>query len=273
MSKAFSAMKKDIRTTAKTRNDKIFADFLSGRSRPGKDWKKAYLKNPVLRTLAKLVVWEQNGRTFILDASGAARDVDGNAYTVTDEPVRVAHPMEMTPETTEAWQQYFTSHGLKQPFEQVWEPVADAALVKPGRYDGCTIPLYMLMNKEKHGITMEGQSQITLAGCSAGLRLVEGHHDWVNNDFEVTNFRFSEFTRQVNHIVVHLDKGTVAGRIRKDDISAARWFDRFTLAQITEFIRLAQENSAVNVLAQLLEYKNEHFADFDPMDEFTLDLI
>lgn len=190
-----------------------------------------------------------------------------------NEPVRVAHPMEMTPETTEAWQQYFTSHGLKQPFEQIWEPVVDAALVKPGRYDGCTIPLYMLMNKEKHGIIMERQSQITLADCSAGLRLVEGHHDWVNNDFEVTDFRFDEFSRQVNHIVVYLDKGTVAGRIRKDDISAAQWFDRFTLAQITDFIRLAQENNAVNVLTQLLEYKNAHFADFDPMDEFTLDLI
>ena len=192
---------------------------------------------------------------------------------MTEDPVRVAHPMEMDGDSVEAWQMYFTSRDLRQPFEQVWEPVADAALVKPGRYDGCTIPLYMLMNKEKHGIIMEGQSRIKLAGCSADLRFVEGHHDWVNNEFEVTNFRFKQYTRQVNHIVVHLDKGTVAGRIKKDDISAAQWFDRFTLAQITEFIRLAQENNAVNVLAQLLEYKNTHFAEFDPMDEFTLDLI
>ena len=33
----------------------------------------------------------------------------------------------------------------------------------------------------------------------------------------------------------------------------------------------AQEAQAVNVLALLLEYKNAHFADFDPMDEFTLE--
>ena len=45
----------------------------------------------------------------------------------------------------------------------------------------------------------------------------------------------------------------------------------FTLAQITEFIAAAQEASAVNVLAALLEYKNAHFADFDPMEEFTLE--
>lgn len=108
---------------------------------------------------------------------------------------------------------------------------------------------------------------------SRGLKLIEGHHDWVNNEFEVSNFSFLKYDRQVNHIVAHLDKGTVASRIKKDDISAAQWFDRFTLAQITDFIRLAQENNAVNVLAQLLDYKNAHFADFDPMDEFTLDLI
>lgn len=46
---------------------------------------------------------------------------------------------------------------------------------------------------------------------------------------------------------------------------------RFTLAQVTEMIRVAQEAQAVNVLALLLEYKNAHFADFDPMEEFTLE--
>ena len=272
-SKEFASMKKNIKATAKTRNDKIFADFLSGRSRPGKAWRESWQKNPLLRIMGRLVVWEQDGTTFTLDGSGKAIGVDGTEYQVKDGLVKVAHPMEMEPGTTEAWQRYFTSHGLRQPFEQVWEPVTDPACVKAGRYDGYTIPLYMLMNKEKHGILMEGQSRITLVGCSAGLKLIEGHHDWVNNEFEVSNFSFLKYDRQVNHIVAHLDKGTVAGRIKKDDISAAQWFDRFTLAQITDFIRLAQENNAVNVLAQLLEYKNAHFADFDPMDEFTLDLI
>ena len=37
--------------------------------------------------------------------------------------------------------------------------------------------------------------------------------------------------------------------------------------------KLAQENNAVNVQAQLMEYKNSHHAGFDPMDEFTLHLI
>ncbi|MBR0537412.1 MAG: DUF4132 domain-containing protein, partial [Clostridia bacterium] len=271
VNKEFTAMKKDIKATAKTRNDKIFADFLSGRARPAAEWQKAYLKNPVLRALARLIVWEQNGDTFILNAEGSPVTVDGKEYEITDTPVKVAHPMEMKKADVERWQHYFTSNALKQPFEQVWEPVADASLVKPGRYDGCTVPLYMLMNKEKHGIIMEGRSRITLKDCSADLIYIEGHHDWVNNEFEVKNFTFKEYTRQVNHIVCHLDKATVTGRVKKDDVSAAQWFDRFTPAQIRDFVELASKNNAVNVLALLLDYQNTHFADFDPMVEFTLD--
>ena len=272
VNKEFTDLRKGVKPTAKTRNDRIFDDFLSGRARDAKAWKDAYLKNPVLRILASLIVWEQDGTTFTLDDAGKAIQVDGPEYSITDKQIKVAHPMEMGSETTEAWQRYFNDNGLKQPFEQVWEPVVDKDMVKPGRYDGYTIPLYMLMNKEKHGIVMEGQSRITLKGCSAGLKLIEGHHDWYNNDFEITDFRYDTWNRQVNHIVTHLDKGTVAGRVKKDDITAAQWFDRFTLAQIMEFINIANEAGAYNVLAQLMEYKDTHYGNFDPMDEFTLEL-
>ena len=272
--KELKALKKDLKPTAKQRNAKIFADFLSGAERRSEDWKKIYLHNPLLRLLAQRIVWEQDGKTFTLKDDRKAYDVNGAEVEISSAPVRVAHPMEMGPETTEAWQQYFTENGLAQPFEQVWEPVvADASLVKPGRYDGCTVPLYLLMNKDKHGIVMEGQSRIDLKGCSAGLRLVEGHHDWINNEFEITDFRFDKFNRQVNHIVCYLDKATVAGRIKKDDVSVLQWLHLFTVAQIMEFIDLAGESGSVNVQAILLQYKQEHFADFDPMAEFTLDLL
>ena len=80
------------------------------------------------------------------------------------------------------WQKYFTSHGLKQPFAQIWEPVFD-----------------------------------------------------------------------------------------KDDVSIMNLIDKYTLAQVMEFINVAQEAVAVNVLALLLNYKKQKYLDFDPMEAFTLD--
>ena len=47
--------------------------------------------------------------------------------------------------------------------------------------------------------------------------------------------------------------------------------DSFTLAQVTELLNLAIENSCANCTAALLEYKNQRFPDFDPMDVFTLE--
>lgn len=266
----FAQIKKDVVKIWKNRVDKLLRDFLSGRECTAEYWKRIYGGNPILHGVACLLVWEQGGEYFIRIDGGTVH-YNGTPYELTDKPIRLAHPMEMAGAEVNGWQKYFTSHGLKQPFEQIWEPVEAMEMVKPGRYDGCTVPLYALMNKEKHGIIMEGQKKLVLQDCAADLVFIKGHHDWVNNEFEVRNFRFDQYTRQVNHIVTHLDKVTVAGRIKKDDVTVARWFDRFTLAQIAEFIKLAQEANAVNVLAQLLEYRNTHFAYFDPMDEFTLE--
>ncbi len=62
------------------------------------------------------------------------------------------------------------------------------------------------------------------------------------------------------------------GRVIKDDVSVAEQLPRFTLAQITEFIKAAGENSCNNVMAVLLDYKEKNFGGYDPMDEFTLEV-
>ena len=61
-------------------------------------------------------------------------------------------------------------------------------------------------------------------------------------------FTYGKITRQVNHIVYLLDKLTVYERIAKDDTSVNFFLPKFTLPQIMDFIRIANENSAANVL-------------------------
>ena len=92
-----------------------------------------------------------------------------------------------------------------------------------------------------------------------------------NDDrFEVVSFKFSQYTRQVNHIVAYLDRITVYAGILKDDVSIEAFLPGFTLVQIDDFIELSTENNCPNVTALLLNYKSEHFSDFDPQGEFTL---
>ena len=89
--------------------------------------------------------------------------------------------------------------------------------------------------------------------------------------YTLGKFSYKKYTRYTNHIVGILDGWTVEQRILKDDISVVERLDSFTLAQITEFINQASEHNCNNVTAALLEYKNEHFADYNPMASFWLE--
>ncbi len=268
--KAFSDLKKKVKSAAKIRNEVLLRDFLSGKTTEVASWSKVWLNNPLLKILGRLIVWSQDNNTFTLHEDGLLYKSDNSIYSLTDKPICVAHPMEMNIVDLEAWRKYFSDNNLKQPFEQVWEPVLTS--VSKDRYKNCTIALYHLMNKEKHGIVMEGQSELRLTDCEASIAIVKKSSDWINNLFEIKSFNFDKYTRSVNHIVSILDKGTVESRIKNDDISIELLLDRFTLAQIMNFINIAIDNKCNNALAVLMEYKETHFSDFNPLDEFTLDL-
>ena len=274
---ALAELKKNVKRVAKSRGELLFEMFLSGGNFRAEAWITAYTKNPVLNAVARLLVWTQGKKTFTLTEDGAVDSAE-KPYEIKSTPIRLAHPMEMRAADLTAWQKYFTAHGLKQPFSQIWEPVIDPATVQEDRYAGCMIPYYRFLKQEKHGIRaadydFHNDIEISFMDCDAVVERIDWrqHEIDVNDRFEVKTFRFNNYTRQVNHVVAYLDRVTVWDRVRLDDISVMDMMDTFTLAQITEFILTAQEAGAANVLAALLEYKNTRFADFDPMDDFTLE--
>ena len=275
--KDLSDLKKNVTKVAKNRFAQLFADFLKGTAQSADRWKAAYLSNPILRTAANLIVWQQNRETFILKNDQPIH-ANGTAYAIGKEAILVAHPMEMSKTDIAAWQAYFLDNALKQPFEQVWEPVIRKEDVHPDRYAGLSIPYFRFLNAEKHGIRVydldfHNDISICFDGCSADVVRLDfvRHVISPNHGFEVRQFGFRKYTRQVNHIVAYLDRASLHNRILKDDASVTQYLHNFTLAQVMEFIKLATENNAVNVTAALLEYKNEHFGAVDPTAEFTLD--
>ena len=273
----FKTLKSNIKKIVKGRVDNLFEDFLSGRARPADEWKKAYLSNPLLRSVAQLLVWEQSGNTFTLTEGGAIT-ADSSDYTIDAENIKLAHPMEMKKDDLKAWQQYFAGHGLKQPFAQIWEPVVDAAKVTEDRYKGCMIPYYRFVNQKKRGITIEDydfHNDISISFKEIGSEIeridMRRHEIRMNDRFEIKAISFEKMTRRVNHLLAYLDRVTVYDRIAKDDITIEQFLPQFTAAQIVDFIKLAQESNATNVLAILLEFKNQHYPDLDPMAEFVLE--
>ncbi len=151
--------------------------------------------------------------------------------------------------------------------------------IRPTMYQDIELPLYQFKGKEKHGISFSYDYslsilQISFAGCDleldcSGLNL--RHNLDLNGLVKMGGFTFKQYTRQVNHIVALLDQWTIIGWIMKDDAAIVAHLDSATLAQVMEYLNLAIDNGKTNVTAELLNYKNEHFPDFDPLAEFTLD--
>lgn len=271
--KNLSDLKKEIKTVYTERKNLLLQDFLSGREKKAESWKMLCRLNPLIRQLFSLLVWEQSGTTFTLK-DGCAVNSSGNPCDIDSEGIRIAHPMEMKPEDLKAWQTYFVSNGYKQPFAQIWEPIYSPQDVKPDRYQGCVIPLDQFRRQEKHGIYLDALNlTIDFKDCEVEYTFSGPPQNFMvlASEVTITSFRFKEYNRQVNHIVGRLDGWTISQRIEKDDVSAVAMLQGATLAQVTEYLNIAMEHNCANCTAALLEYKANHFADFDPMKEFMLE--
>ena len=266
-------MRSNIKKAYTIRKWELFDCYIEKTVFSPEKWSESYLKNAFLHVLAELLVWQQEGKTFTCSDGGLVT-ADGAEYALSDKPIILAHPMEMDKEDVAAWQRYYTARGLKQPFEQVWEPVREASQISPDRYAGIPIPVVYLRHAERRGISCDwyyvndysNSRYLDINGFK-----VSAEETAEQDKLQIKLIKPKVWNRRTNMVISYLDRLTVYGRIAKDDVTVMDLMDGFTLAQITEFIKTAQEANAGNVTAALLEYKNNTYPDFDPMAEFTLE--
>ena len=276
-----SDLRRNIKKVIANRKNMLFVDYLEAQKYDAESWKKTYIKNPVLNAVACLVVWQQEEKTFVPTREGKLIDYNGMEIKITaTDKIKIAHPIELPEKDVIGWQNYFVNNSLKQPFEQIWEPVYHKEDIRKDRYYGCIISIRRFFGKEKHGISVWGFTPysydfgFSLKDCelshTADLeRYIPGVDD--DGTYELDDFMIKKFTRYTNHIIYLLDKWTIEGRIEKNDATIGNILDGFTVAQITNFISLALEKKSTASLAVLMDYKNKKFNGYDSMQEFTLD--
>ena len=273
-----AALRKSIRDVVKQWKDLLFDDYLSGSKRGVEDWKGTYLDNPILRSIARLIVWSQGKKTFTVSGT-ALIDSAGKPYKLSTVKVRVAHPMEMNASDVEAWRNYFARNGLKQPFEQVWERVVDEASIKPDRYAGCPMPFFRFKGREKTGIRVSDfdfhndiQIDFVAADCKGRTKRLDWHRHRIemNDRFEIEDFGLYRYSRKANHLIAYLDKCSIYPRIVNNDMTLLESLDGCTLAQLIDYTNLATENGATEIAAALLSYREEHFPEYGSVDSLLL---
>ena len=262
-------MRSNIKKAYTIRKWELFDCYIEKTVFSPEKWSESYLKNAFLHVLAELLVWQQEGKTFTCSDGGLVT-ADGAEYALSDKPIILAHAMELNRADIAAWQRYFTAKGLKQPFEQIWEPVREASQISPDRYAGIPIPVVYLRHAERRGIycvyDWYNNMEFSINGFDVDAKKTEEE-----DKLQIKLIKPKVWNRRTNMVISYLDRLTVYGRVRNDDVTVMDLMDGFTLAQITEFIKAAQEANAGNVTAALLEYKNNTYPDFDPMAEFTLE--
>ena len=270
-----SDLKATMKKAAVLKRMQLYTNYLNKNEFPADEWNKKYNENPFLYAVARLLVWSQGGNTFTLSDHKTV-NARGQDHTFTDQPVILAHPMEMDKADIEEWRYYFAEKKLKQSFTQMWEPVIDKSYFKESRYKDCPIRSYYLKNHERLGIHIEWYESEYAESHELsiyGFDKVDYGEFYVDNEdrVEIKSIKPHSWNRRANAVIAFLDKITVYGRVAKDDVTVMDHMSRFTLAQILDFIKIAQENNANNVTALLLEYRNNNFPYADPLAELVLD--
>lgn len=272
----FKALFKGIKTLYNICKDALYTLYLDAAQLSPENWKLEWTGNHITATLASMVVWQQGETCFILENRQPVT-VTGEAYALTVQPIRVAHTADLTGETVTAWQRYFNEKGRKQPFLQIWEPVRKAEDIRSDRYKGVSIRNGYLYNQKLLGVDVyimpngwdDSIPGVLLTLTGFDVSLAEGSAD---GEFEITSITPKIWNRRSNAIISFLDRISLYGRLHKDDETIAEILDQFTFEQIVDFLAMATKHSLPKVTALLLDYKQTHFGDYDPMDDFILEL-
>ncbi|MER5635413.1 DUF4132 domain-containing protein [Kitasatospora sp. NPDC002227] len=159
--KRFTALKKDVRTTAADQIRRLEAAMVAQRTWTAVEFGALFVDHPLVRHLAGRLVWLADGADGTTTAFRTAEDrtfadVTGEAFVLPgNATVRLPHPLHLG-EQSAAWSAVFAEHGILQPFRQLDRPVrrltpSEADSNRLHRFEGCTVPVGRLLGLTKRG--------------------------------------------------------------------------------------------------------------------------
>ena len=285
----FKKMKQNIRLVVSGRINLLKMQFLSGEETEKEDWEEDYLKNPILMRIAQLLVWKQGSEDqakYFSVFQGRTVCYDESPYTLSQQRITLAHPIEMSEDQVLAWQRYFLKRELKQPFAQIWEPIGwrNLQAIQPDRYDGGIITVGHILGLEKQGyVSYNYESDVPTSFVFTGSMSISGRLEnpgyWflengANNPITLGKIDYIQANkpRRLNHVIAYLDQIIIPQKIKADDDAyLSSVLPGKTQAQIAAFLQTAAENHAAHCTAVLLDYQSKHFPEFADVNEFSLD--
>ena len=290
---AFIQYKAELKKYIEQRSALLHSLHMSGEYLDQETWRKGFLEHPAAVRLTQLLVWQDSTGSTFMTVDGKIIQANGGLYNPVGS-IRVAHVLDMPEDDIKAWRKWLADNNRKQLFDQVWEPVIpwEKADIK-NRYLEAVLSLKVrdmlkksLLSRgvpfgykekkyywsDEYQGTVSDDPDIMCLGSCAELEYTVDH---TNETVTLKEIELSgePDPREMNAILLELDKATVSSNITRDndDAVSPQMLSVFTASQITSLLNLAINSKADKCTALLLNYKNEHFPEYADINEFSLD--
>ncbi|MGW6559740.1 WGR and DUF4132 domain-containing protein [Streptomyces hydrogenans] len=158
--KRYLALKKEVRALAADQVRRLEAAMVDGRSWTGAEFRQLFVEHPLVRHLARRLVWsvarDGAATAFRIAEGRGCVDARGALVTVDDDAtVTLPHPLRF-PGRTDVWSELLADHEIVQPFPQLRRQVhaateREAAGARLTRFEGVTVPVGRLLGLQKRG--------------------------------------------------------------------------------------------------------------------------
>ena len=291
--KNFAEFKKQVTAFIKDFNLQLAKMYMSGESIGSDTWNKVYREHPIISKLNNYIIWQDSDNHTFAVIGGQIVDSADTLYTPVGK-IRMAHVLDMEADDILRWQNLLREKKQALLIEQVWEPVRILYDDSIGsRYNSAVITSkdrnLLKSRLKRRGINVSAGEASRDYDHRAGKYLFDPENDLYFDQTASIHYTIDEQsgdltlgvlsiknaseTRKLNAILLEIDKITISAQIMRDNAQAIDEdvLAELTISQITDFVKLAAENNAVNCTALLLDYKNKTYPDYDGMDEFVLD--
>ncbi|MFI1990659.1 DUF4132 domain-containing protein [Actinoplanes sp. NPDC020271] len=174
--RAFTALKKDVRTIAADQIRRLERAMVTGRRWTGTEFRRLFVGHPLLWHIVRRLVWGLYDESGALvgalrvaeDRSFATVD-DDEATLAGDATVGVVHPLQLG-DTLPDWVQVFADYEILQPFPQLSRQTftltdEEAATNRLTRFEGITVPTGKVIGLERRGWQREAPQDAGVQGC------------------------------------------------------------------------------------------------------------
>ncbi|MFD0901713.1 DUF4132 domain-containing protein [Actinomadura sediminis] len=140
--KRFADLKKEVRAVAADQVARLEQAMVAGRSWAPAEFREVLAEHPLMRHIARRLVWSAGGEPFRIAEDGTFADVRDDAFAL-PEGAAVSLPHPLLIEDRAAWAEVFADYEILQPFPQLGRPVHrltddERASTRLGRFSGGT---------------------------------------------------------------------------------------------------------------------------------------